>query len=246
MGGGLAFHPGEIKKEYARKAQERENEFHRIKKQKRDARVKKQPRYDAIEKNTLFDLYITQKKSIREIAAFLEFSTHKISYWLLKYNIAVRNISEAVSVKKNANKNHRTAPAHTLKTRSLEFLFGVGCGAYWSGGTMSEKTPSLKLSSEDPKLLRIFIHFAERVWGVKKSEVRVSVRIREGDNTRGVVEYWMRELKIPQSQFQKKVIVFQSGRISKSRDAKYGTATIQIHDKKLKKIFLETIKNISF
>ena len=244
MGGGLAFHRGELKEKYARKAWEREVEFHRLEKKKRDARIKKRPRYDIIAKDTLFSLYITEKKSIREIAAFLGFSTHKISYWLLKYNIRVRNNSDAVYVRKHADKNH--FPVRPFHTSNSEFLSGVGCGVYWGGGVMSEKTPSLKLSSEDPKLLNFFIYFIRRAYGVKKSEMRISVRIRESNNMHGVIEYWMRELKVPRSQFQKKIETFQYRGISKGRNAKYGVATVYIHDRKFKKNFLEAIKNISF
>lgn len=244
MGGGLVFRREEIKKEYARKAEEREIEFCRSEKQKRDARGKKQPRFDAITKSTLFDLYITQKKSIREIAKLLRFSTHKISYWLLKYNIRVRNKSDAIYIRKNENKNHSII--HPLNIHSQEFLFGIGCGAYWGGGALSEKTSSLQLSSEDPRLLCIFINFIQHVFGVKKSEMRVSIRIKKGKNIYGVREYWAHALAMPHSQFQKKIVMFQGGGVSKKRNAEYGTATIRVHDRKLNIIFLEMIKNISF
>jgi len=246
MGGGLLFYPGEIKKEYARKAIEREIEFRRLEKQKRNTRVKKQPRFDAITKNTLFDLYITQKKSIREIATLLGFSVHKISYWLLKYNIRVRNIRDAVSVKRNPHKNYQITQYFASKMHNTEFLLGIGCGAYWNGRMTSEKVSSFQLSSEDPKLLRVCINFIERAVGVKKSEIRVRIWTKEGNDVRGVFEYWARELKIPHSQFQKKIVTFRSGRVLEKRSAKYGIATIQVHDKKLWKIFQEIKKGIYF
>jgi len=244
MGGGLAFRSGEIKKEYERKAEERETEFRRLEKKKRDARVKKQPRYDVIEKKPLFDLYITQKESIREIAKLLGFSTHKVSYWLLKYNVRVRNKSDAGYIQKNKNKNHLLI--RSFNTRNREFLLGIGCGACWRGGVLSKKTSSLQLSGEDPRLLRIFIYFIEYIFGIKKSEVRVYIRIKEGSSITNTVEYWTRELGILRSQIQKKIVIVQSGGKSEKRNAKYGTATIRVHDKKLKNIFLSAIKKISF
>lgn len=246
MGGGLVFRRGEIKKEYARKAEEREIEFRRLEKRKRDARVKKQPRYDAITKDVLLDLYTVQKKSIREIAALLGFSVHKISYWLLKYDIAVRNIRDAVSVKKNSHKNHQITQFVASKIHNTEFLLGIGCGAYWSGGMMSEKVSSFQLSSEDPKLLRMCISFIARAFGVKKSEIRVRIRIKEGGNVHGAFEYWMRELEIPRSQFQKKIVTFRSSGMSEKRNVKYGIVTIQVHDEKLRKFFQEIKRNIYF
>lgn len=238
------FRREEIKKEYARKAEEREIEFRRLEKKKRDARVKKQPRYDAITKDVLLDLYTVQKKSIREIAMLLGFSTHKISYWLLKYNIQVRNKSDAIYVRKNEKKNHFVT--RPLNVHDPEFLFGVGCGAYWSNGRVSEKTRSFELSGVDPRLLRICINFIERVFGIKKSEIRISIRIKEGNNIRDAIKYWTRELEVPRSQFQKKTVVFRNIGKSEKRNIPYGVATIRVHDKRFKEIFLEAIKNISF
>ncbi len=246
MGGGLLFHPGEIKKEYEKKAEKRALKFRRLENEKRNARGRKRPRYDAIAKSTLFDLYIKQKKSIREIAVLLEFSVHKISYWLLKYDIAVRNICDAVSVKKNSHKNHRITQFVTSKIHNTEFLLGIGLGAYWSKEIMSEKISSFQLSSGDPKLLRIGINFIERAFGVKKSEIRVRIRTEEGSDIHGVFEYWMRELEIPRSQFQKKIVTFRNSRVLEKRNKKYGIATMQVHDKKLGKIFQEVKRGISF
>jgi len=244
MGGGLVFRREEIKKEYTRKAERREIEFRRLENERRNARGRKKPRYDVIPKNTLFDLYIRQKKSIREIAVLLRFSTHKISYWLLKYNIQVRNSSDAIYIQKNKNKNHSLIRPFNIHNR--EFLLGIGCGAYWSGGTLSKEIPSLQLSSENPKLLRVFIRFLESAFGVKKSEIHIYVRMKEGNNINDVTEYWTRELEIPRSQFQKKIVIVRSGGGLEKRDIKYGVATVRVHDKKLKDIFLEEIKKISF
>ena len=49
-----------------------------------------------ISPDKLYDLYIEEKKSVAQIAILLECSQNKVNYWLEKYEIAKRSISDAM------------------------------------------------------------------------------------------------------------------------------------------------------
>ena len=62
----------------------------------------------------------------------LNCSEHKINYWLNKYGITKRNISDAIYLKYNPKGD----PFRFIlpKNKKDERLFGLGLGLYWGGG----------------------------------------------------------------------------------------------------------------
>ena len=77
----------------------------------------------------LRDFYIKDKKSVAAIAKIFNCSERGINYWMLKYNIPKRTISEAVYIKHNPNGD----PFKFILPKNLkdERLFGLGIGLYW-------------------------------------------------------------------------------------------------------------------
>ncbi|OHB17363.1 MAG: hypothetical protein A2913_00905 [Parcubacteria group bacterium RIFCSPLOWO2_01_FULL_40_65] len=59
----------------------------------------------SLQKEKLKNLYIQEKKSSAEIAKLFNCSERTINYWLAKYGVKKRSISEAVYLKYNPNGN---------------------------------------------------------------------------------------------------------------------------------------------
>jgi hypothetical protein len=82
----------------------------------------------SIEKGSLLDLYVVKKYSVSKISAIFNCSENKINYWLAKYEIKKRTISDAIYQLKNPLGD----PFALKKAETLEqgILFGMGLGLY--------------------------------------------------------------------------------------------------------------------
>src|SRR3989344_806379 len=127
-----------------------------------------------LDKNKLYDLYIDKRKSKQEIADIFQCSLHKVSYWMDKYLIKTRTISDAIYIKHNPNGDPFTfiSPKNSEEAK----LFGLGLGLYWGEGTKANLN-SVRLGNTDPKLLKRFVEFLIKFFGIKKSDFTFGLQI---------------------------------------------------------------------
>ena len=146
-----------------------------------------------IKKESLFEFYVGNKKSSAEIAKILECSEHKVNYWLEKHVISKRSISEAVYVKNNPLGD----PFVFRSPRSFEEaeLFGLGLGLYWGEGTKADKN-TVKLGNSDPRLLKKFMEFMDRFFGVKKDKLKFHLHTFSDINLEKALSFCVKNLKI--------------------------------------------------
>jgi len=118
-------------------------------------------------------LYNEKHKSVPEIARLSECSENKVNYWLAKYQIKKRTISEAIYVKHNPKGD----PFKFIVPKSAEDaeLFGLGLGLYWGEGTKANKD-SIRLGNTDPNLIKKFIEFLIRFFSIKKNKLNIIIR----------------------------------------------------------------------
>lgn len=102
-----------------------------------------------INKTRLHELYVTKQKSVAEIAELFACSQNKINYWLNKFDISKRSISEAIYVK--ANPSGDPFSRKKIVDISDAKLLGLGLGLYWGEGTKRNKN-SVRLGNTDPDL----------------------------------------------------------------------------------------------
>ena len=114
-------------------------------------------------------LYIKNKKSSFEIAKILNISETGVNYWLKKFKIQKRTLSEAIYVKHNPAGD----PFKIISPKNLDEakLFGLGVGLYWGEGTKADKG-SVRLGNSDPALMRVFIKFLIKFFNIKKSDLK--------------------------------------------------------------------------
>jgi hypothetical protein len=194
-----------------------------------------------IPKPILLRLYIKEKKSAKAVAKLLGHSEGKVNYWLDKYCIPKRTISEAVYVHKNP-KGDPFVP-QKINTRSLALLYGIGLGLYWGEGTKSDRF-SVRLGNSDPELIKKFIEFLEKIYLIRRSQMRYGLQIFSNDKPKPILSFWKRTLKASDNQFYKIVITPTRGEGTYKHKAMYGVLTIYFHNKRLRDLICNEIKNL--
>ena len=189
-------------------------------------------------RDKLDSLYNKEKKSVPVIAKELRCSEHKINYWLGKHNILKRTISEAVYLKYNPKGDpFKFRPPKTSEDHKL---FGMGIGLYWGEGNKANKN-MVKLGNSDPKLLRVFIEFLIRFFDIEKDDLRFHLHIFTDINLEKAKTFWIKELKIKESQIYKPTIT-QTGKLGTYRKkSEYGVFTVYYANTKLRNLIVSLI-----
>ncbi len=176
--------------------------------------------------------YVKNKMSMMDIAILCKCSVHKVQYWMKKYEIPTRSISDAAYTKHNPDGDpfSWTPP----KNPDDHILYGLGMGLYWGEGTKS-CTSGVRLGNTDPKLLLSFMRFLIRFFRIRREDFRFGLQVFSDINPEDALDYWTKTLKVPKSQFHKKVIVTRSGSLGTYRKKSvYGVVTVLYHNKKLR------------
>ena len=185
---------------------------------------------------TIKKLYVSNKKSSAEIAKIFKCSERAVNYWLAKYEVKKRSISEAVYLKNNPNGD----PFKIKLIRNIEDakLFGLGLGLYWGEGNKKNKN-SVRLGNTDPKLIKKFLEFLTKICGTEKKKLRFGLQVFSDMDTDQSLKFWLKELReygINRSQFFK-VTVTPSRSIGNYREkSKYGVLTVHFCNTKLKNL----------
>ena len=80
----------------------------------------------------LTKLYLHEKKSVYVISQHFSCSQNKVNYWLTKYKIKKRTISEALYIKLNPKGD--PFEFSEPQDKKSAFLLGMGLGLYWGEG----------------------------------------------------------------------------------------------------------------
>lgn len=185
-----------------------------------------------ISKEELFNLYINNGKSMKEISKILDTSLHKITYWMEKYKITRRSRSEATYIKRNPNGDPFLFIEPRIKSEHL--LFGLGLGLYWGEGTKAEKTNSVRLGNTDPKLIELFMKFLIDFFSVKKEDFRFCLQIFTDIPKNEALDFWTEKLKINRKQFYKVVVTRSRSLGTYRKKSRFGVLTVYYNNKKLK------------
>ncbi|TSC65167.1 MAG: Uncharacterized protein G01um101477_595 [Candidatus Doudnabacteria bacterium Gr01-1014_77] len=194
-----------------------------------------------IPEQKLNELYNTKKISVPEISNLLGCSENKVNYWLKKYHIKKRSISEAIYIKRNPKGD----PFLFKKPSNMDeaFLFGMGLGLYWGEGTKSNKV-SVRLGNTNPELIKKFLEFLFRIYGIKKEKLRFGLQIFSDMKAREAQNYWVKKLNVPASLFQKVIITPARGLGNYRNKTKFGVLTIYYHNKKLRDLICSELEKL--
>ena len=183
-------------------------------------------------------LYLKEKKSVFEIAGLLKCSESKVNYWIRKYKIPKRSISDAIYIKHNPKGD----PFRVNMPKNLEEtkLFGLGLGLYWGEGNKANKN-SIRLGNTDPKLIKNFIEFLIKFFSIKKSDLKFGLQIFSDIDVEVALDFWVKMLKIKKDQIGKPIIT-KSGSIGTYRKkSEYGVMTVMYHNKKMRNLLIDML-----
>lgn len=194
-----------------------------------------------ISNGVLIDLYSKKKKSAKEISSKLNCSEYKVNYWIAKYGISKRSISDAIYARSNPDGD----PFVSKKPKGNNewFLFGLGLGLYWGEGTKTNKH-TVRLGNTDPALIKKFIEFLEIIYCIKRAKIRFGLQIFSDMEPEEALNFWSKELAFDKSHFQKVIVTLARGIGNYRHKTKHGVLTIQFGNKKLRDIIVNEISKL--
>ena len=174
--------------------------------------------------------------SSAEIAKIFNCSERAVNYWLTKYEVKKRSISEAIYLKNNPNGDpFKIKHVNNIKDAQL---WGLGLGLYWGEGNKKNKN-SIRLGNTDPRIIRKFIEFLVEIFEIKKDKLRFGLQIFTDISEKSALNFWLKELReygINRNQFFR-VTVTPARSIGNYREkSKWGVLTVHFSNTKLKKL----------
>lgn len=194
-----------------------------------------------MEKRLLEQWYLRDMKSVHSIAQASHCSDGKINYWLKKYSIPKRSISEAIYTKHNPAGDPFSPRATHVENDS--FLLGLGLGLYWGEGT-KKSLGQVRLGNTDPYLVRAFILFLRKTYAIDESRLRFALQIFSDMDQSKEERFWQRFLGVSANSFYK-TINTRSGSIGTYREkSQHGVLTVYFNNKKLRNILVGEIEKM--
>lgn len=195
-----------------------------------------------IEKSKLEELYVVNGNSMKEIASKLDCSVNKIVYWMSKYDIKRRTISESIYLQ--ANPSGDPFKIKQIASYSDAYLLGLGIGIFWGEGNKRNKH-SVRLGNTDPDLIIVFIRFLTEICGIDSSKLRFGLQIFSDMNPQDALTFWSNRIGFEEDRFQR-VVVTPARSIGTYREkTKHGVLTIYFHNYKLRDIIVELCRDSS-
>ena len=195
----------------------------------------------SLTKEELEKLYLQEKNSVRVIAERFSCSEQRINYWLAKYGIPKRSISESIYLKNNPNGD----PFSFKKPTTLDeaFLFGLGMGLYWGEGN-KKNLNTVRLGNTDPRLVKKFIEFLENTYRVKKEKFRFGLQIFSDMSPRSALTFWVKSLRVSEKQFGKVIVTPARSLGTYRHKTRHGVLTVYVSNKKLRDLLCAEVEKL--
>lgn len=180
--------------------------------------------------------------SMVEIASKLSCSPHKIVYWMNKYGLRRRGLSDAMY--KKLNPNGDPFKIKTSMNQDEKFLYGLGLGIYWGEGDKKSKN-ALRVANTDVELIKLFTKFLLNICQLEKHKLIYNLICFNDSDPKEVRNYWAKELRISKEKFGKIVQIPSQGKGTYKRKSKYGVCIIIVGNMKLKSWIMDEINKLS-
>lgn len=199
------------------------------------------PNRCGITKDFLVEYYIKRRQSTAQIAKYVRCSENKVNYWLAKYEIKKRTISDAIYELRNPLGDPFLI--RQPKTLKQGILFGLGLGIYWGEGLKRGKG-GVRLTNTDAKMVKKFITFLKKFCGIDRDKLRFSIQIFGDIVPEKALNYWKKELGIKKEQFYKTIISKVRGAGTYKYKSEYGVIIVYFNNVKLKRLIMEMIEKV--
>lgn len=193
-----------------------------------------------LDKAILENLY-KSGKSMQDIGRQLNCSVHKVVYWMSKYGIKRRTMSEATYLKANPN-----GDPFKIKLKLLPqdwFLFGLGIGIYLGEGNKMSRC-SLRVANTDTRILKLFIKFLLKICGLKKEKISYSLICFNDVDPSAARNFWAKQLRVSPDKFGKITSIPHQGKGTYRKKSQFGVCTVQANNVKLRNWFINQMETI--
>ncbi len=194
-----------------------------------------------LDKNYLICSYLRDKKSAAQIAIDCNCSVNQVNYWLSKYEIQKRSISDAVYIKLNPKGD----PFSVVRLSKSEewFLYGLGLGLFWGEGNKVNKN-AVRLGNTDPDLIVAFLSFLKIIYQIDERKLRFGLQLFTDIPKEKALRYWCDSLGVSKTQFQKVVITKSTKSGTYRKKSKYGVITVYFSNTKLRDTIIGAIEDL--
>jgi Homeodomain-like domain-containing protein len=179
--------------------------------------------------------------SVAQIAKRFKCSQHRVDYWLKRYNIQKRSISDALYRRHNPNGD--PFEIRSIHSQETALLLGLGLGLYWGEG--NKRNPSaIRLGNTDPLLIRKFIQFLRDILGVSITKLRFGLQVFSDMSPTKAKRIWLghlRGLGIVPEQFQRPIVTPARSAGTYHEKTQWGVLTVYCSNIKLKRILDEML-----
>jgi hypothetical protein len=194
-------------------------------------------------KKELMEAYLIKGHSVSVIARNFGVSENKVNYWLKKFEIPKRRISDALYLKHNPEGDPFSF--NKPKNNKQWFLFGLGLGIYWGEGNKRNMS-TVRIGNTDPKLVKNFILFLEQIYKIDRNKLKFGLQIFSDTEPLIAKNFWVNQLNIKNEQFQT-VILTPSHKVGTYKyKSQFGVLTVYFYNTKLQKQLRTLIENCPF
>jgi len=196
-----------------------------------------------ISKTDLLQLYIVEKKSMHDVAKILNFSIHKVEYWLKKYDIGRRNRSNANYAKYNPDGD----PFQIKENLSLdeEKLFSLAIGLYWGEGGKTNYQ-SARLTNSDPAMIMIYYQFLTTICQIKPVKIHFHLQTFKDNNITLAKKYWSEKLNIAQDLVNTSKPIPSQGKGTYKHISSYGVMTVGVYNTHFRTWMMEQLTKLGY
>ena len=187
-----------------------------------------------VTKELLDDLYNRERLSMTQIAQRVGCTPGKVAYWMRRYGLARRDVSEAIYQWYNPAGDPFAVRA--VETPEARELFCLAIGLYIGEG--KKKTHGeVAIANTNPQVIRTFMRFLQEICGVEPSQMVAGINVYDDVDLEQVQGYWEAVTGLPRAQFHKPVVRRSRGGTHLEKSA-YGTVTVGFYSTKLQAIIL--------
>ena len=201
-----------------------------------------------------------QEMSYSQIKQAIGVSKSTLSGWLKDYPLSKERIDELRGKSERRIERYRETMRKKREKRLLDIyekerdyilplsekeVFIFGLGLYWGEGSKT-RNASLSLSNTDPSIVKFFIFWLNKTFGIPKQKLRINLQLYKDMDIKKELLFWENTLGLARSQFNKPYIKESSVKaINHKGGFGHGTCNVAIGNIKLSEKILMAIKAIS-
>lgn len=188
--------------------------------------------------NELRKLYINKKQSLSEIATKLNFSVHKITYWMSSYQIPRRKQSEANYIK--ANPDGEPFCIKKKLTRDEVKLKYLALGLYWGEGGKTVKH-NVTVVNSDVYVVRQFRNYLIEICQVRENKIKYYLQTFKDNDIEKAKIYWSKHLSIDPKLIHTAKPIHSMGKGNYKKISNFGVMNISFFNMHLKEYIMKEI-----